>query len=121
MDGCCSSRFSSPFLTGLIFGLAPALGATRANLTSALKEGARGTIGGTHGRLRGSLVVGEVALAFILFTGAGLLIQSFFHMLRADPGFDSTNVITAGLPISDKRYPDPARLNSYLREILSNV
>jgi len=108
-------------LTGLIFGLAPALGATRTELTAALKEGARGAIGGMHGRLRGALVVGEVALAFVLLTVAGLLIQSFFHMLRADLGFDTTKVITAQLPISGKRYPDPARLNLHLREILTNV
>jgi len=107
--------------TGIAFGLAPALGATRTDLTTALKEGARGSIGGAHGRLRWLLVVGEVALAFVLLTGAGLLIQSFFHMLQADPGFDSTNVITAGMPISDKRYPDPVRLNAYLRQVLTNV
>jgi putative ABC transport system permease protein len=108
-------------LTGLVFGLVPAIGSTRADLTSSLKEGARGAIGGTHGRLRAALVVGEVALAFVLLSGAGLLIRSFFHMLRADPGFDSTNVITAGLPLSDKQYPDPARLNLYLRQILANI
>ena len=107
-------------VTGLVFGLAPALGTTRTDLTNSLKEGSRGAIGGTHARLRGSLVVVEVALAFVLLTGAGLLIRSFFHMLSMDPGFDSTNVITAGLPITDKRYPDPTRLNTYLREILSN-
>jgi len=108
-------------VTGLVFGLAPALGATRADLTGALKEGARGAIGGTHTRLRAWLVVGEVALAFVLLTGAGLLSRSFFRMLSMDPGFDSTNVLTAGLPIADKRYPDPTRLNLYLRQILSNV
>jgi putative ABC transport system permease protein len=108
-------------LTGILFGLAPALGATRADLTRALKEGARGTIGGAHGRLRGALVIGEVALAFVLLTAAGLLIQSFFHVVRIDPGFDSTNVLTAQLPLSDKRYPDPARLNSDLRQILANI
>ena len=106
-------------LTGFAFGLAPALGTTRADLT-ALKEGGRGTVG-THARLRGALVVGEVALAFMLLTGAGLLIRSFFHMLQMDPGFDSTNVITAGFPITDKRYPDPVRLNIYLRQVLANV
>jgi putative ABC transport system permease protein len=108
-------------LTGLVFGIVPALGSTRADLTISLKEGARGAIGGTHGRLRAALVVGEVALAFVLLTGAGLLIRSFFHMLQADTGFDSTNVITAGLPLSDKRYPEPARLNLYLHQILTNV
>ncbi|MBV9504336.1 MAG: ABC transporter permease [Acidobacteriia bacterium] len=108
-------------VTGLLFGLAPAFGVTRADLANSLKEGGRGTIGGAHGRFRTALVVVEVTLAFVLLTGGGLLARSFFHMLQADMGFDSTNVITAGLPISDKRYPDPVRLNLYLRQILSNV
>jgi putative ABC transport system permease protein len=66
-------------------------------------------------------VVTEVALAFVLLTGAGLLIRSFFAIERVDPGFDATNVITAGLPIPDKRYPDAVRLNNYLRQIVDSV
>jgi putative ABC transport system permease protein len=71
--------------------------------------------------LRGALVVAEVALAFVLLTGAGLLIRSFFQMQQVDPGFESTNVITAGLPIPDKRFPDPKQLNTYLRQIGSQI
>lgn len=108
-------------LTGILFGLAPALGATGTNLATALKEGARGAIGGARRRLRGALVVAEVALAFVLLIGAGLLIRSFFEMQRADTGFDSTNVLTATLRFSDKRYPDPVQLNTNLREIVSNL
>jgi putative ABC transport system permease protein len=107
--------------TGILFGMAPALNAARADLLLALKEGGGGTVGGARHRLRDSLVMAEVALAFVLLTGAGLLIRSFFQMQQADPGFDSTNVFTAGLPLSDKRYPDPARLNSYLRQIQENL
>ena len=106
--------------TGIVFGLAPALGATRTNLVASLKEGARGTIGSGR-RLRDALVVAEVALAFVLLAGAGLLIRSFFQMQGADVGFDSTNVLTAGLPLSDKRHPDPVQLNRYLREIETNL
>jgi putative ABC transport system permease protein len=108
-------------LTGILFGLAPALGATRTDLVASLKEGGGGNIGGARHRLRGALVVAEVALAFVLLTGAGLLIRSFFEMQQADTGVDSTNVLTAGLPLSDKLYPDPVRLDSYLREIESNL
>jgi len=57
----------------------------------------------------------------VLLTGAGLLIRSFFKMQQADLGFDSTNVMTAGMPLSDKRYSDPVRLDSYLRQVLMNV
>jgi putative ABC transport system permease protein len=108
-------------LTGILFGLAPALGATKTDLVSSLKEGGGGTIGGARHKLRGALVVAEVALAFVLLTGAGLLIRSFFQMQQADPGVDTTNVLTAGLPLSDKLYPDPVRLDSYLREMESNL
>ena len=105
-------------VTGLLFGLAPALQATRSNLTGYMKEGGRGaSAGGFRQRIRGALVVSEVALAFVLLTSAGLLIRSFFQILQVDTGFDSTNVLTAGLPISDKRFPDPVRLNAYLRQI----
>ncbi len=109
-------------LTGLIFGLAPAIQATRPNLAGSMKEGGRGaSAGGARQRLRGALVVTEVALAFVLLTGAGLLIRSFFQMQQVDTGFDSTNVLTAGLPIPEKRFPDPAQLNIYLHQVLNNL
>jgi predicted permease len=108
-------------VTGLIFGLAPALQATRPNLAGCMKEGGRGSSSGGRHRVRGALAATEVALAFVLLTGAGLLIRSFFRMQQVDTGFQSTNVLTAGLPIPDKRFPEPRQLNSYLREIVSKV
>lgn len=108
--------------TGILFGLAPALHATRPDLAGSMKEGGRGaSAGGFRQRVRGALVVTEMALAFVLLTSAGLLIRSFFAMQHVDTGFDSTNVITAGLPISNKRFPDPDRLNGYLRQIRTNI
>ena len=107
--------------TGIIFGLAPALQATRPNLAGCMKEGGRGASSGGRHKVRGALVVTEVALAFVLLTGAGLLIRSFFQMQQVDTGFDSTNVLTAGLPIPEKRFPDPVQLNTYLREVVSKV
>jgi putative ABC transport system permease protein len=104
--------------TGVVFGLAPAIQATRPNLAGSMKEGGRGaSAGSARQRIRGALVAAEVALAFVLLTGAGLLIRSFFQMRQVDPGFDSTNVITAGLPTPEKRFLDPAQLNAYLRQI----
>jgi putative ABC transport system permease protein len=108
-------------LTGILFGLAPALGVTRINLASSLKENARGAIGGARKRMRSALVVAEIALSFILLVGAGLLIRSFFRMQHADLGFDTTNVLTAGLNIANKRFPEPERLNQEIREILASV
>ncbi len=109
-------------ITGLVFGLAPAIQATRPNLSGSMKEGGRGsgTGAGRH-RLRSALVVTEVALAFLLLTGSGLLIRSFFQIQQVDPGFDSENVITARLPISEKRFSNPDQLNSYLHQVVSNI
>ena len=109
-------------LTGILFGLAPALHATRTDLASSMKEGGRGaSAGGAKQRLRGALVVAEVSLAFVLLTGSGLLIRSFFAMQNVDPGFDPANAITAGLPVPEKRFPDPDQLNGYLRLIEGNI
>jgi putative ABC transport system permease protein len=109
-------------LTGIVFGLAPAVHASRASLTASMREGGRGaSTGGAHQRLRGALVVTEVALAFVLLTGAGLLIRSFFQIQQVETGFDTTNVITAVLPIPEKRYPDAIALNNYLRQIVGRV
>jgi putative ABC transport system permease protein len=108
-------------LTGIIFGMAPALQATRPNLAGCMKEGGRGASSGGRHNVRGALVVTEVALAFLLLTGAGLLIRSFFQMQQVDTGFDSTNVLTAGLPIPDKRFPDPEQLNAYLRQVVGKI
>ncbi len=120
--GALCSRWRLSLLTGILFGLAPATQATRPNLAGTMKEGGRGSSsGGARQRLRGALVIADVALAFVLLTGAGLLIRSFSHMQQVDPGFDSTNVITAQLPILDKRFPDPAQLNVYLRQISGSV
>ena len=78
-------------LTGLLFGLAPALQASRPSLTEGLKEGDRGS-SGRRQRLRSVLVVGEVALTLTLLVGAGLLVQSFRRVLQVDPGFKAQNL-----------------------------
>jgi putative ABC transport system permease protein len=108
--------------TGILFGLAPAIHATRPDLAGSMKEGSRGASSGSaKHRLRSALVVTEVALAFLLLTGSGLLIRSFFEMQRVDTGFNSENVVTAGLPVSEKRFSNPDELNGYLRQVVSNV
>ena len=70
----------------MLFGLAPAIQATRPNLTGAMKEGGHGSTSGSGGRrMRASLVVAEVALAFVLLVGAGLMMRSVFSLLDVDP------------------------------------
>jgi putative ABC transport system permease protein len=108
--------------TGILFGLAPALQATSPDLSSNMKDGGRGaSTGGARGRLRDVLVVAEVAMAFVLLAVAGLLIRSFFGTIRTDPGFDSTNVLTFGVPTTDKLYPDAQRANEYFRQLSAAV
>jgi putative ABC transport system permease protein len=105
-------------ISGLLFGIAPATHATNPSLVNALKEGGPGTTAGSAGRrLRGALVVTEIALAFVLLVASGLLTRSLFKLLAVDPGFTATNVLTADLPISQEQHPDPAELNAYLGSI----
>ncbi|MEK7677772.1 MAG: ABC transporter permease [Verrucomicrobiota bacterium] len=94
-------------LTGLVFGLAPALQATRTNLAGTLKEGGRtSAAGAAHHRLRSALVVSEVALALLLLVGAGLCIKGFDKARRIDPGFDPTNVLCVGMRIGMQGYTE---------------
>jgi putative ABC transport system permease protein len=109
-------------LTGLLFGVAPAAQATTPSLVSALKAGGHGTTSGSlRRRLRGVLVVAQIALAFVLLVGSGLLMRSLSKLLDIDPGFDATNVLTASLPITPEQHADPVELNAYLSSISAAV
>jgi putative ABC transport system permease protein len=108
--------------TGLLFGLAPALQATKPDLTGSLKEGGRGTSGDrVRRRVRSGLVVVEIALAFILLAGAGLLIRSFVSLQRVDPGFDATNVLTMGLPMPERLFVNGERANRHIERVLTRL
>ena len=97
--------------TGLLFGVAPALRLTRPQLQGALKEGGRGTAGGAAvDRVRGVLVLSQVALALLLLVGAGLLVRSFQRMLQVDPGFDPARLITFQLTMPARSHPEPEQL-----------
>jgi putative ABC transport system permease protein len=109
-------------LTGVLFGIVPALKATRPDLTQSIRQGGGGASAGhASKRFRGALVVCEVALAFVLLAGAGLLIRSFFRMQTVETGFDSTNVVTADLPISDRRFHTAAEFKLYIQQIHDSV
>ena len=104
-------------LTSLLFGLAPALQASRPILTEGLKEGDRGS-SGPRQRLRSVLVVGEVALTLTLLVGAGLLIQSFRRVLEVDPGFKAKNLLTMQVSVNN---PDGQQVANFFEELQQNV
>ena len=97
-------------LTGIIFGLAPALIFSRRNVNESLQEKSRGATGGAGARLRQALVVIEVALALVVLTGAGLMIQSMARLLNVAPGLNPTNLLTLNisLPQENTYYSPPA-------------
>lgn len=93
-------------LTGLVFGLAPAVRLLRADLQNSLKEGAKGTVGAERLRLRNGFVVAQLALAAVLVIGAGLLLRSFAELQDTDPGFNPEGVLTMQLNLSNQAYPN---------------
>jgi putative ABC transport system permease protein len=112
-------------LSGLLAGLAPALQTSRPNLGEVIKEGGKGAgVGVRHQRMRGLLVVAEVALTLLLLTGAGLLLKSFMRLQQVDPGFDARNVLTMRVALPGYRYSGEeqfARFGSELLERLKGV
>jgi putative ABC transport system permease protein len=109
-------------VTGVASGLVPAIRASRSAPLNSLKEGGIGvSVGRNRHVLRSFLVVTEVALASILLVGAGLLIRTFLNLKKVELGFDPTNVITAHLPIGEKRYATGDELRFYLHQIMERV
>ena len=108
--------------TGILFGIAPALHSAQTDLAGSLKEGGRGATSGTGRRqVRNALVMAEIALAFVLLSGAGLLIRSFYALHQVDPGFDASNALSMWLPMSSKQYPDGPRIVGYLEQVMEKV
>ena len=106
-------------LSGLLFGLGPALGSRRVNMIEALKErGQRSSSGASAPRVRNALLVGQIAMALVLVITAGLLIRTFYHMLRADSGFAADKVMTFTLPLSPFKYSDPDNMAQLYRRVL---
>jgi putative ABC transport system permease protein len=107
-------------LTALVFGVVPAVEASRLDPNGALKEGAKGTTSVKGARLRGALVVAEIALALMLLAGGGLLMNSFVRLSRVWPGFDETNLLTANFFLSPNRYRDE-QIAPFLERLLERV
>jgi putative ABC transport system permease protein len=109
-------------LTGLLCGLAPALGSMRADVLDALREGSQGAgQSRSQHRLRSILVTVEVALAMVLLVGSGLLLRSFQKMLETDPGFQPQNLLTAYLSLPHAEYSRQDAIDSFYQELLQRL
>jgi putative ABC transport system permease protein len=107
-------------LTGILFGLIPALQSSKSNLTDSLKEGSRGT--GIQGKnIRNVLVVSEVALALILSVGSGLMIRSFLRLMQVDIGVKPDHVLTMQVEMPPAKADDPVQVTSFFEPVLSRV
>jgi putative ABC transport system permease protein len=107
-------------LTGIVFGLLPAVQASKIDFGEGLKEGTRGGVGLLRRRLRGCLIVGEVALALVLLIGAGLLIRSFAQLTEVDPGFDPRGIVMMNVWPQPPKYTN-AQANAFHQQTLERV
>ncbi|MGE5567808.1 MAG: ABC transporter permease [Rhodospirillales bacterium] len=108
-------------LTGLVFGLVPPWRASRLNLFETLKQGGRGSAGTGGNRLRGALVVAEVALSMILLVCAGLMVRSLLALTAVDPGFRVDNLLAMRLELPETAYPGAERVRSFYSEVVERV
>jgi putative ABC transport system permease protein len=108
-------------VTGVLFGLAPAIQVSRPDLTDALKESGRTTAGLRRNRLRSALVVSEVALSLVLLVGAGLMIRSFAKLNQIDPGFKPARVLTLGVTLLRSKYPADEQVGTLYSQILERA
>jgi len=107
-------------LSGLLFGLAPALQISKPNLNDDLKEGSRQSSGRSN-RLRSSLVVAEVALSLVLLVGAGLFFRSFITLFATDPGFNPDNVLTMNLILPSAKYKEEQQSVAFYSDLIQRV
>jgi putative ABC transport system permease protein len=112
--------FGLSLLTGIVFGLAPALQATRRDVRESLNQGGRSMTRG-HDRMRSALAISEIALALILLTGAGLLLKSFLRLRAVHPGFEPANLMTMTVDLPDSTYQEAAQIRAFHARILAEL
>ncbi|RPI57060.1 MAG: ABC transporter permease [Acidobacteria bacterium] len=109
-------------VTGVLVGIAPLLHLSQRSMNMSLREGGSRTTAGTaKARMRGALVVAEVALEVVLVVGAGLLLRSFWNLMQVDAGFDRQQLTTFRMSLPASQYPDPARRVSFYRELIDKI
>ena len=113
--------FGVALLTGLLFGLVPALRAARVNLQDAIKEAARGSASRSTRRMNDLFVIGQLALSLVLLVGAALLLESSKKLLSVDPGFQAADVWTGRVDLPESKYPDDAHVRSFYTRLLESV
>ncbi|HEV2835018.1 MAG TPA: ABC transporter permease [Pyrinomonadaceae bacterium] len=107
-------------LTGIVFGLAPALHASKPDPGNMLKDSGRGVSHGRN-RMRSALIVSEVALSLMLLAGAGLLINSFWRLLQTDAGFDPRSVLAVDIPLNRTTYTKPEQRSAAFQQLLQRM
>jgi putative ABC transport system permease protein len=109
-------------ITGLVFGVIPAMQASRLNLITTLNENVNKIAEGRkRNRLHAWLIIGEVGVAMILLVGAGLLIKSFYKLQQVDLGFNPANVVTMRLSLPVTRYAEPHKVSGFFDELVSRT
>src|SRR5499426_3144619 len=107
--------------TALLCGVAPGWQASKTDLMSVMKDGARGAVGSRKQRLRNLLVIGEVALAMTLLISAGLMMKSFLRVRQINTGFSADHLMTAGVTLPETQYSEPAQRNNFYRQLLHRL
>jgi len=113
--------FGLSLLTGIVFGLAPAIQSSRPDLNEVLKEGGRTTAGGARHRLRSVFVTTQIALAVVLLVGAGLMMKSLLRLLDSNVGFNPENVLTMSVALPAAKYTDPDKQVSFFDQLNESV
>jgi putative ABC transport system permease protein len=108
-------------MTGLIFGLLPALNTTPHRLSSALASDVRGSVGGSSSRARQALVIAELAVALVLLVGAGLMLKSVARLIGVDPGFNSDRVLTAQFSLVGEAYREDPAVYAFIGRVVERV
>jgi putative ABC transport system permease protein len=108
-------------VTGVLFGLVPAVRASKLNLVETLKKSGKTSSDQTDGRFRGALMIAEIALALMLLSGAGLMLRSIHNLLDVNAGFDPSHLLTMHFALSETKYATPAEQSTFVRELLQPI
>ncbi len=119
--GVLAFAFAISILTGVLFGLAPALQVSKANLNTDLKEGSRGAAAFRRSRVRSVLVVAEVALSLVLLAGAGLLLRSFVKLRAVPLGFQPDHLLTLSVALPETKYQNKVQAQAFFRNLLERA